>query len=464
MSLLLDALHRASKDKERAAGAALKLSEEPGLAAASAPTPAAAEPAPAPAAKGPAPKDLALAPLHPEPEPEPPPAASPAPAAQAEVAPPVPPAKTPVAPAARTAPASTPPARPAVDSPRMARDLLSAHAAAPKSGPRPSVLILGAVALVLAVGLGSLMLGFWDPHFQTTAPVGTLPPAATVAESSAVSAPASAATPAPAASASVPVAASAHAPGHTRATASMPAATAASAAVALTTPPAGAASAPRATGRRTGAGGASPAPQFVARTTGPGALEDAYAALTAGRMDEATRMYGDVLKAQPEERDALLGMAYIAHRAGRRDEAAAYYQRVLRQEPDHPVALSGLLALQAKTDPAQATSRARDVVERHPESAAALAALGHLLVKEGRLADASQAFARAQALEPGNAAHAYNLAVALDRLHQYDKARGQYERALALSATTATPEPGFSRAAAQQRLEQLRSTGTGRQP
>ncbi len=457
MSLLLDALQRASKDKERAAGTALQFSEEPGLGASLPPSPAAQG---ASSQRVDALNDLALAPMHPAPAPQP------APAVQAEPAPPGPAVSPPLAPAAAPTSEAPSPAR-AVDPPRVARNLLSAHAVAPRPKPRPLVPILGAVALVLAVALGSLMLGFWDKYFPTGQPVGTLPPAVTPNEATAVVAPASTATAVPVATAAASgtLVAPVTAPPKAQPTMPLPLATASQAPSAQPPSPDGARPPmARATGRHKGTAGSSAAPQFAARTTGPGPLEEAYAALIAGRQDEATRMYGEVLKAHPEERDALLGLAYIAHRAGRRDEAAEYYERVLRQEPDHPVAQAGLLALQARVDPALATSRTRDMAARHPESAAALATLGHLLVKEGRLADASQAFTRAQALEPTNPTHAYNLAVALDQLHQYDKARSYYERALSGLATTSSFEPGFSRAAVQQRLEQLRSFQSGRQP
>lgn len=450
MSLLLDALQRASKDKERAAGTTLQFSEEPGLGASPPPSPA-AQPVDAL-------KDLALAPMHPAPAPQP------APAVQTEPARPGPAVSAPLAPAAPPTSEAPSPAR-AVDPPRVARNLLRAHATAPRPKPNPQVLILGAVALVLAVGLGSLMLGFWDKYFPTDQPVGTLPPAVTPNEATAAMGAASTAAVVPAPAASGLVVGPATAPAKNQPIKPLPLTTASQDTSAPMPSPDGARPpVPRTSGRYKRASESSPTPLFVARTTGPAPLEEAYAALVAGRQDDAARMYGEVLKVQPEERDALLGLAHIAHRAGRRDEAAEYYERVLRQEPDHPVAQAGLLALQARVDPALATSRTRDMAARHPESAAALATLGHLLVKEGRLADASLAFTRAQALEPNNPTHAYNLAVALDQLHQYDKARGYYERALSGSATTSSLEPGFSRAAVQQRLEQLRSTQSGRQP
>ena len=202
-----------------------------------------------------------------------------------------------------------------------------------------------------------------------------------------------------------------------------------------------------------------PASEFLSRGAEQDTLASAYAALRSGRLDEAEHLYTEVLKSHGEERDALLGLAYIAQRTARLEEALTYYQRVLRQDPNQTVAHAGLLALSKELDLTQASFRAREMAERHPESAAALAVLAGILVKQERLADAALAFARAQALEPTNATHAYNLAVALDRLHQYGQAQSHYERALALAALSEDANaPDFSRSAAQLRLEQLRLT------
>ena len=185
----------------------------------------------------------------------------------------------------------------------------------------------------------------------------------------------------------------------------------------------------------------------------PAALDAAYAALLAGALPEAAARYEQLLKARPQDVDALLGMAYLAHRDGQREAAQSYYRRVLRQDPQHPVAQAGLLALSGEPDLLQTASRARDLAESHPESGAPLAALGAILVKQGRLADAALAYDRALVVDSSNASHAYNLAVALDHLHQYTQAQANYQRCLDL----ADAHSRFSRLAVAQRLEQLRA-------
>jgi tetratricopeptide (TPR) repeat protein len=195
------------------------------------------------------------------------------------------------------------------------------------------------------------------------------------------------------------------------------------------------------------------------RSVGPSALELGYEALTQGRLKEASQAYTQALASNPEERDALLGLAYIAHQQGRDDEANAYYKRVLRQDPGNAVAQSGLIALEGRGDRQDSASRARDVVEQNPRSAAAQAMLGHSLVQENRLADAQQAFYQAHLLEPAVASHAFNLAVALDRMRNYASAQRYYALALSLSVQSGGERASLvPHAAVQARLDQLRSS------
>ena len=187
---------------------------------------------------------------------------------------------------------------------------------------------------------------------------------------------------------------------------------------------------------------------------GPTSLEAGYAALTQGRLDDAAAAYRRALMGNAEERDALLGLAHIAHRQGHPAEARDLYRRVLRQDPENAVANAGLLALLSEDEQQNAGGLARELSERNPGSAAAFATLGSIMAREGRLADAQQAFFKAANLEPENSLHAYNLAVALDRLHKPDLATRYYERAIALADKSGAPN-AIPRAIALQRLAQL---------
>ena len=501
MSLLLDALNRASKEKQKAAAAALPpevpvepLQWEP---VAPPPEPVVVVPEPIPT---PQPSLASVPPPMSEPAVElelelelsptatPQAAAQPVPVAWSPAAVEPPPASEPPATAAVVAPAtpvvSPEPPRSAplaaakpVPEEQMAQDIRRAYEKQPTPSHtrRRRVMALGGLALGLALAFGSVFLGVWgDPATilglsgQSSVAMPTMPaapsqvivaptPEPTVAAVEpknppvvAVPAPPVAPIPVPnQASKAAQLPASAKPPRKASATAPevAPVAAPVLAAPSSTTVP---------TNDVVVRGNAATKPAFVAKTRGPGALELGYVALLDGRLDEASQAYGQALRANPDERDALLGMAYINHQKGRREEAQAYYRKVLRQEPGNAVATAGLQSLESGSDSASSSSRATELAARQPDSAAAMAMAGNALVRDGLLADAAQAFARAQALEPSNPMHAYNHAVALDRLGQHAAALTQYDKVLGLSATAPAAVRAFQVDAVRLRVEQLR--------
>lgn len=481
MSLLLDALNRASKDKAAAAAAEAAATPKFDSPAQSLPVLTVDVPVPPGAGSPPAQKppvlELSLASdaITPAPadawhteqsvattvldypaaagsQPTPTPAPTPSKPVAASI--PSPPASPPPAPDNKPAPGKS-----AREAPRVAQEIVRAKAPTSRTGPPLRLVALGTLAVLLAAGFGSLLLGWWgDPSAwfragPTPAPVAIAPSGATRVEPARVTPTESDPSGAPAGA--TPVA---------QAPPDQPAATrpgAAQSAPPEPQVPMAAASALASSGpRQVLASAPTKADQAMiqSRTVGPSILEIGYAALVEGRLPAAAQAYGQALLANPEERDALLGLAYVAHQQGRMDEARDYYQRVLRQDPGNPIARSGLLAANAVDDPQLVASRSREVAEQNPDSAAAQSALGHAMVREGRLADAQQAFFRAHSLEPRVAQHAFNLAVALDRLRNFAPARQFYERALMLSAQSGGERAsGVPQSVVQTRLEQLRA-------
>ena len=500
MSLLLDALNRASKDRAAADAAAPSppATGWPNIALQTLPNPPPVEPAAlppepppeaaspkaarllTPAAAEPAGSGLRLEPMFMEPP------------AQTPVAADQPPSLNPAAPAS-PAPTPTPvspaPAAKPAEPLKVAQNMMRAKQGTLAVRPsRQRLLALGGVAGLLGLGGAVLWLGWLGPLALPGQPASPVPLASTplVVNPAPTAAPApmvapmvgSAAPPASAvAAASDPLAAmpakakKAPRPAPAVAKAGRPAAvgltsdTATSpAAVAEVATP----STRPAARARAAASAAKPPelPNLLASTpSGARALELAYAALTQGRLADAEAGYKEVLKTSPEERDALLGLAYLAHQGGRGEGAKDFYQRVLRQEPGNPSARAGLLLQNLNSDTQDLSAGALEVAAQHPASAAAQSVLGHSLVRQGRLADAQMAFQRAHVLEPGAALHAFNLAVAFDRLKNYAAASTLYERALSLSTQGGgAAASGLAHAVVQKRLQELGQIGSPSPP
>ncbi len=176
----------------------------------------------------------------------------------------------------------------------------------------------------------------------------------------------------------------------------------------------------------------------------------AYAALQAGQIDEARRLYDQLLERRAEEhrRAARAGRDCGRSRATSRRPSRRYLQ-ILELDPRHALAQSGLIALLGRADPLAAESRLKQLIAREP-SAYLYFTLGNLYADQSQWAAAQQAYFQAHHLEPANPDYAYNLAVGLEHVSQPKLALGFYRRAVQLAA--ARGRANFNLAQAQERI------------
>ncbi|MDP2092613.1 MAG: tetratricopeptide repeat protein [Hydrogenophaga sp.] len=213
-----------------------------------------------------------------------------------------------------------------------------------------------------------------------------------------------------------------------------PAAASASASAAAASTPTKPVAAPPARGAAARAPVAAPptAQPLLVRSEANRQLQDAWTALGQGDATRALSLYRQVLTERPDDPDAALGVAVALHRQKNLPEAWVAYQRSLKLWPDNATARTGLLAILSESDAQTAESRLNEWVQARPRDAAAQAALGNLLGRQSRWAEALPWLARAQSLEPMQATYAYNLAVALDQSRRYTEAVQHYQLALQL--------------------------------
>ena len=178
-----------------------------------------------------------------------------------------------------------------------------------------------------------------------------------------------------------------------------------------------------------------------------------YAAYQAGDIAKARAEYQQVLREEPANRDAMLGLAAVEMRAQRYDLSYGYYQRILQADPRDPYAQAGLLALRGEQlDPVLVESRVKSLLAADREANVLYFTLGNQYAQQGRWAEAQQAYFKAFAAEPDNADYAFNVAVSLDQLRQTKLALEYYRRALALAEKRSA---SFAPDAARTRVQQL---------
>jgi len=178
-----------------------------------------------------------------------------------------------------------------------------------------------------------------------------------------------------------------------------------------------------------------------------------YAAYQAGDIAKARTEYQQVLREEPTNRDAMLGLAAVEMRSQRYDLANGYYQRILQADPRDPYAQAGLLALRSEQlDPVLVESRVKSLLAADREANVLYFTLGNQYAQQGRWAEAQQAYFKAFANNPDNADYAFNLAVSLDQLRQPKLALEYYRRALALAEKRSA---SFALETARTRVQQL---------
>ena len=185
----------------------------------------------------------------------------------------------------------------------------------------------------------------------------------------------------------------------------------------------------------------------------------------AGRLNEAERLYQQILQADPHHADALHFLGVLAHQIGRHDmavdligraiaqngrvpafhnnlgnalkaqgklqEAAASYSEALSHKPDHVGALFNLgLVLQMQGHLEEAAASYRRALSHKPDYAEAHGNLGNTLQAQGRLEEAVACYGRALRYRPAYAEVHSNLGNVLKAQGKYAEAVASHGRAL----------------------------------
>lgn len=167
-------------------------------------------------------------------------------------------------------------------------------------------------------------------------------------------------------------------------------------------------------------------------------LAQAFKAYQAGSYDAAESLYQGVLKSEPDNRDAHLGLAAIAINNQNRKAAYSHYVHLLELNPLDTLAMSSLIALSNSPDPVKDESAIKLLIQRDDSISHLHFLLGNIYAKQKRWADAQQAFFDAYRLDSTNSDYMLNLAISLDQLGQYKTALDYYKSAIELPGNSAS--------------------------
>jgi len=182
-------------------------------------------------------------------------------------------------------------------------------------------------------------------------------------------------------------------------------------------------------------------------------LRDAYTAFHNEDYRKSESLYQKVKNREPNNRDALLGLAAIGIKEKRFEYSRQKYQYLLKLNPRDSLAIAGMSSIENRVDPQLNESQLKFMLKQQPDSAHLYFALGSQYSAQNKWAEAQSAFFSAWSAENKNADYAYNLAVSLDHLDKKKQALDFYQLSLKLKRAS---NGNFSNSDTEQRISTLK--------
>ncbi len=181
-------------------------------------------------------------------------------------------------------------------------------------------------------------------------------------------------------------------------------------------------------------------------------LKQAWLAYNRADYTRAGEAYESVLQQEAKNRDALLGMAAVAIKNDNLKKAKESYQLLLKLDPRDQVANAAMANLDKTTMGSQEESRLKSLLQQQPSAFHLNYALGNYYAGQGKWPEAQAAYFKAWQGDAENANYAYNLAVSLDQLGKSKEALRFYRQCLVLAENQAI---SFSITDVQTRINSL---------
>jgi len=153
----------------------------------------------------------------------------------------------------------------------------------------------------------------------------------------------------------------------------------------------------------------------------------------AGHLQQAERLYRQILEANPRHADALHLLGVLIAQLGRHDLAVAYIEQALTVKPNTAAFHNNLgFSYQALGRLDEALSQYQQAVRLQPDFAGAHNNLGNVHRAQGRVEDAARSYRHALNLQPDDALAHNNLGVALQELGKPNEAVAWHHQAIRL--------------------------------
>ena len=178
----------------------------------------------------------------------------------------------------------------------------------------------------------------------------------------------------------------------------------------------------------------------------------AWNAYIAEDYETSKSIYKDILRREENNRDALLGIAAISVKQDDVESAKSIYRELVQLDPRDPIAVAALSNLEKASLGGLGESKLKLMIRKNSNSAHLHFALGNVYSHKSRWPEAQKEYFNAWQGDKNNADYAFNLAVSLDQMGKQKEAIKFYKKSLT-NADLGNTE--FSTEAAESRLQQL---------
>ena len=162
-------------------------------------------------------------------------------------------------------------------------------------------------------------------------------------------------------------------------------------------------------------------------------LDKALSALKIGQYESSVALYKEVLSRDPNNRDALFGMATAYHKNGQRQLAKQTYAKLMEKYPDFKDGLNNVLLFAGEEAPDDALVELNTLSKKNPHFAPIYAQEASIYFKKGDNQQAASNLVKALAIEPDNILYKYNLATCYDRMNDNANALKLYNNLIDLN-------------------------------
>ena len=162
-------------------------------------------------------------------------------------------------------------------------------------------------------------------------------------------------------------------------------------------------------------------------------FKQAISAHQEGELEEAERLYREILEVQPSNLDVNNNLGVILEHYGKLEEAEKFYKKAIELKPDYAEAYSNLSVILNKLNKFdEAIVSCQKAIEFNPSLAQAYSNLGNAFLKLNRPEDAIVNYNKTIELKPDYVETLYNLGITLQKLGRLSEAESSYKRAIEL--------------------------------